>query len=303
MQRRGGKWNAQERQHHINALELKAAEIALLSLVKNKSKIHVHFKMDNTTAVSYVNKMGGDQIFNLDQNCQEHMGILSWKGDHSYCRAPTRSPKSNSRLGEPEGNRDKFKQLETKQSNIQSDQQTIGSNQTGFVCRETECSSERLCSWKPDQIAVATDAFMIKWTDRQAYAFAPFCLVPRCLAKVEKEGGELIIVTPSWQTQAFYSVLLNMTVRDPILLPTQDNLLLSPEGKTHPLIVNKTLKLVVWTISSDQSKCNSYQETLQDYLPQHGAKGHNQLITTAGNTGVAGILKNKLIPFVPLWNK
>lgn len=55
----GGKWNAQERQHHINALELKAAEIALLSLVKNKSKIHVHLKMDNTTAVSYVNKGGG----------------------------------------------------------------------------------------------------------------------------------------------------------------------------------------------------------------------------------------------------
>lgn len=81
----------------------------------------------------------------LDKNCQEHMGILSWKGDHFYCRAPTRSPKSNSRLGEPEGNRDKFKQLEIEQSNIQSDQLTIGSNQTGFVCKETECSSERLC--------------------------------------------------------------------------------------------------------------------------------------------------------------
>lgn len=43
----GGKWNAQERQHHINAFELKAAEIVLLSLVKYKSKIHVHLKMDN----------------------------------------------------------------------------------------------------------------------------------------------------------------------------------------------------------------------------------------------------------------
>lgn len=94
-----------------------------------------------------------------------------------------------------------------------------------------------------------------------------------------------------------------MTVRDPILLPPQDYLLLSPEGKTHPLIVNKTLKLVVWKISSNPSKCKAYQETPQDYLPQHGAKGHNQLITAACDTGVAGVLKNKLIPFVPLWNK
>lgn len=94
-----------------------------------------------------------------------------------------------------------------------------------------------------------------------------------------------------------------MRVRDLILLPPQANLLLSPEGKTHPLIVDKTLTLVVWEISSDQSKCKAYKETQRDYLPQHGAKGHNQLITAAGNTGVAGVLKNKLIPFVPLWNE
>lgn len=74
---------------------------------------------------------------------------------------------------------------------------------------------------------------------------------------------------------SFLSVLLNMTVRDPILLPTQDNLLLSPEGKTHPLIENKTLKLVVLKISSNQSMCKAYQETLKDYLPQHGAKEHS----------------------------
>lgn len=44
-------------------------------------------------------------------------------------------------------------------------------------------------SWKPDPMTVATDAFMIKWTDRQAYAFPLFCLIPRCLAKIGKEGG------------------------------------------------------------------------------------------------------------------
>lgn len=135
MQRRGGgKWNAQQRQHHINAFGLKAAEIALLFLVKNKSKIYVHLKMDNTTSVLYVNKMeGGGRYLTLTKIA--NLGILSWNGDHSYCRASTRSPKSNSRLGELEGNRDKFKQLETEQSNIQSDQQIIGSNQAGFVCR------------------------------------------------------------------------------------------------------------------------------------------------------------------------
>lgn len=83
------------------------------------------------------------------------MGILSWKGGHSYFRVPTRSPKSNSRLGEPEGNKDKFKQLETEQSSIQSYQQTIGFNQT-------ECKKvTNYVSWKQDPMAVATDAFIL----------------------------------------------------------------------------------------------------------------------------------------------
>ena len=59
MQRRGGVWNTQELQNHTNVLEPKAAEIALKSLVKDKTKIHNYLKIDNTTAVAYVNEMGG----------------------------------------------------------------------------------------------------------------------------------------------------------------------------------------------------------------------------------------------------
>lgn len=81
-------------------------------------------------------------------------------------------------------------------------------------------------NWKPGPIAVATDAFMIIWTYRQAYAFPQFCL-------------NLTIVTPWRKSRAFYPVLLKTTMRDPIPLPPQDNLLLSTEGKTHPPIMNK----------------------------------------------------------------
>lgn len=108
------------------------------------------------TEISHVNKKGGHQILNLDQNYREHMRILSLKGAHSYCREPTRSPKTNSRLEEPEGNRDRFKQLESLQ-------------------RDLNAEVKVYVSWKQDPIAVTTDALVIKWTVRQAYAFPPFC--------------------------------------------------------------------------------------------------------------------------------
>lgn len=140
------------------------------------------------------------------------MGILSWKGGHSYFRVPTRSPKSNSRLGEPEGNKDKFKQLETEQSSIQSYQQTIGFNQT-------ECKkSNKLCQLEARSIGGGNRCIYIIMDGQASLCLPSIFLIPRCLAKVEKKGGANI-VTPSWQTQAFYPVLLiiHMTEKDPIL--------------------------------------------------------------------------------------
>ena len=47
-----------ESNNHINFLELLAAFLALQSFV-SQSNIHVRLKLDNTTAVSYINNMGG----------------------------------------------------------------------------------------------------------------------------------------------------------------------------------------------------------------------------------------------------
>lgn len=57
--RMGGPWSPVEKKLHINALELKTANTAVKSVAKNKQNVHIHLKMDNTTAVTYVNKMGG----------------------------------------------------------------------------------------------------------------------------------------------------------------------------------------------------------------------------------------------------
>ena len=86
--------------------------------------------------------------------------------------------------------------------------------------------------WKPDPFAVGTDTFLAKLEGIKAYAFPTFCLIQRCVAKVQKEKGELVNVTPTCQTQPYYAMLLNISIADPILLPPQRNLLLSQGGTT-----------------------------------------------------------------------
>ena len=54
-----------EKTLRINVLELKAVLFAVKAFTKNKSDCHIHVKVDNTTTVAYINKMGGTKSPNL----------------------------------------------------------------------------------------------------------------------------------------------------------------------------------------------------------------------------------------------
>ena len=59
MQRTGGPWSQQECLMHINCLELLAATLATKTFAKFRTAISISLRIDNTTAVAYVNNMGG----------------------------------------------------------------------------------------------------------------------------------------------------------------------------------------------------------------------------------------------------
>ena len=54
----GEELNLQEQQLHINALQMKAAKLALLEYHKQFQMKAIHFQIDNTTSLSYLVKMG-----------------------------------------------------------------------------------------------------------------------------------------------------------------------------------------------------------------------------------------------------
>ena len=58
-ERTKGLWSRKEALHHINYLELLAAFLALKSFMKGMENLVVLLKIDNITALTYINKMGG----------------------------------------------------------------------------------------------------------------------------------------------------------------------------------------------------------------------------------------------------
>ena len=66
MQSANGQWSILEAHNHINYLEVLAALYALQAFVPNLQDVHVRLKLDNSTAVAYINKMGGIKSLSLN---------------------------------------------------------------------------------------------------------------------------------------------------------------------------------------------------------------------------------------------
>ena len=56
--RKGGPWSPEEKQWHINCLEALAAFHTVKCFVRDRRSVTVLLRLDNISAVSYVNKLG-----------------------------------------------------------------------------------------------------------------------------------------------------------------------------------------------------------------------------------------------------
>ena len=58
----GGAWSKEERELNINVQELLAAELAIKTFTKDRKPKAIHMRIDNTSALSYLVKMGGREV-------------------------------------------------------------------------------------------------------------------------------------------------------------------------------------------------------------------------------------------------
>ena len=155
---------------------------------------------------------------------------------------------------------------------------------------------ENYYAWKPDPYSQATDAMQQDWTNLFGYAFPPFSMVGKVIRKMINQQSELIMITPLWQSQSWYPLLLQTTTANPILLPKTQSLLRSPEDSPHPLLTKGNLKLVAWRLSGKRTHQESYRQTLLPSWSTRGERAHNLLTQAPGHSGKAGVWREKLIP-------
>ena len=295
----GGQWSASETLLHINAKELLAAFLALQTFARDKTDTHIRLKIDNITAVYFINRKGGTHskiLMDITSQmwgwCMERKIYIS--AEHLPGKLHTvADQESRARPDSSEWklNPSVFKQLMTRLGPCQIDL---------FASRLTTQLPEYF-SWKPDPNSVATNALDQNWAETRCYAFPPFALIGRCLAKVNREKvPELVLIAPVWPTQPWFPLMTSMLIRQPILLPNGPMLLRSPRNETHPLILQGSLNLAAWVVSGLHYRVKEFQTEHQSLSLRLGDQIQRQLTPLTGGDGQVGANRMDTINFLPL---
>ena len=104
-----------------------------------------------------------------------------------------------------------------------------------------------------------------------------------------------ILITPSWPAQPWYSQVLELPVTELLLLPQLSNILVNPQGQEHPLVVNKTLRLVAWKVSGGTQPQKEFRQGLQSLSQVPEDQAHHLIMNRPGVNGLAGVVNEKLI--------
>jgi hypothetical protein len=193
-----GSWSNEERLYHINHLELIAAFIALKIFAKNYSDCQILMRIDNSTAISYINRMGGIQFPHLTktstaiwQLCEQRriFVVASYIKSADNVVADAESRRSHPDI-----------EWELKDTAFRKVVDKFGSPQIDPFASRINKKCDLYVSWHKDPDACTIDAFTKEWTSLFFYAFPPFSMILKTLRKITDQARGILVI-PLWPTQ------------------------------------------------------------------------------------------------------
>lgn len=264
--RTGGRWLPVEANRSINELELEAIFFPLQSLCRNSHYVHIRVESDNTTAVWYVNNMGGSKSRPCNAIARK---IWLWSLEPDIWLTASHLPGKENIIADDESrkfnDRTERKLMETVFSDIS---ELWGPLDIDLFASRLNGQIQCYVSWRPEPDAAHVDALSISWSGKKIYAFPPFSIINRCLQKISQDEADGVIVVPVWPTQPFFPTVMMMLIDNPRLLPRKENLLtLLHSPVLHPLRMK--LQLMACHVSGKSWKQKEFQMRLNKSCSNH----------------------------------
>lgn len=234
-----GRWSQDELVHHINYLELLAAFFGIKIFAKDLSNCEILLRIDNTTAISYINRMGGIQFPHLNSLSRK---IWQWCEQRDIFIFASYISSSDNYVADQESRRiNADVEWELADDAFLKICRIFGQPEIDLFASRLNKKCHKFVSWHRDPEAFAIDAFTLSWSDCYFYIFSPFCLILRVLQKNFNDKGEGIVVVPLWPSQPWYPLFKKLLVSDPVVFSPDKRYLSSPYSSEHKLQQNLTL--------------------------------------------------------------
>ena len=212
----------------------------------------MHLQIDNKEALSYLLKVGGIKNGLMTKFSKP----LSSKSQYVYhSRMPAFSTE-NSSIQVIKGKSRLFR--------VASSSQCFSS---GFLT--TRFSDNRSICFPPmpsitsiyslASRSLRTDAMIQNLNMGLPFAFPPFSMISRVFLKTKQECVPLLILV--WSTQPWYPELLDLCVKEPVLLLQGIEILISQKSIAQPLTVENSLTLAACLVSGKPFHVKKFQKT------------------------------------------
>lgn len=151
-------------------------------------------RIDNTTAISYINRMGGIQFPHLNDLARS---IWQWcEQRRLWLFASYINTKDNIEADEESRSVNPDTELELCSSAFQTIVDQFGQPDIDLFASRINAKCDTYVSWKPDPDAITIDAFTFSWHHYYFYCFPPPSMILKCLHKIVNEQSTGIIVFP-----------------------------------------------------------------------------------------------------------
>ena len=277
----GGPWSQSESQMHINCLELLAATLVVQTFLKHKTRLSVLLRLDNTSAVAYINNLGGTVSPELVDLAKT---LWMWCLERNIYITPQHLPGAQNHIADAKSrtmvelsdwklNPILFKRIVNLFGPIEVD--------LFASCLTAQCPV--YFSWRPDPYAAATDAFLQDWSQIRGSANPLWSLIGRVLSQVRVQQAYIILVAPVWKTQPWYPLLLGMLRAYPYLI------------RHHQIMLNRdseslSPQLAVWPISGRDTESMSFQSKLHPSCSNPGELRQIGLTTHSSESSIACVI-------------
>ena len=295
-----GLWSYQETSLHINILEMKALFLALLAFQDTTTDQRVTAMCDNSSVVAYVSKQGGTVS---DSLCELTGQLLRWTEADKVLLEARYLPGQSNVLADLLSRRNQV--LGTEWSLLPQVAKKIictwGSPTIDLFATHLNVKLPLYCSLIPDPQAVFEDAFRHPWNHLNVYAFPPFHLVERVVARVrETPNLSMTLIAPLWPEKSWFADLLLLLTQPPLALPPWDRLLRQPHfhrfhGGVH------ALNLHAWRLSSVSSESQDCRDKLHASCPDVSESPLHACTSCNGSLSVVGVVERALLRSTPLY--